>query len=244
MARVHYWQFLLNKEGNPIPDADIYIYESGSETPMYIYTSETGGTASNDTPHIVSNSAGYFEFWIGDENEVNGYGPDVKFKIAWQKFGISSGYIDFVEVFPHEPYIVASGFTGNLDSTITTLQKLAVAVDQFTYSLETSGFVGNLDSSVDDVQKLADFVDALPIFRIYENRAAMLAATNNQDGIPCSVISEPSNIYIWNDTEGKWAVRSGNIYTTSNLPSSTDFYIANFTFVINSDTGEQIYWEE
>jgi hypothetical protein len=244
MARSHYWQFLLNDEGNPIKNADIYIYEAASETPVYIYGSETGGVALNTTPHLVSNSLGYFEFWIADENESNGYPQSNKFKIAWSKPGIASGYIDFIDIFSPEAYIISSGFIGNLDISITTLQKLADAVDGFSYSINTSGFSSNLDSSVDDVQKLADAVDILPIFSIYTDRTALLAATGSQDGILCSVLSEPSNLYTWSESEDKWIIRSGNIYSTATLPTTGDFHILDYTFVINGDTGEQIYWEE
>jgi hypothetical protein len=243
MARSHYWQFLLNNEGNPIKNADIYIYESGSETSAYIYGSENGGVASNTTPHLRSNSLGYFEFWIADKNENNGYLPATKFKIAWSKPGIASGYIDFIDIFSPEAYIISSGFTGNLDNTITTLQKLADFVDVFSYTINASGFDGNLDDTVDDVQKLAEAVDDLSGLT-YINRSAMISSSPDADGVICSVISEPSNLYTWNKTETKWIIRSGNIYSTASLPTSGEFFILNYTLIINGDTGEHIYWEE
>jgi len=113
MARVHVWEFLLNDTGQPIGGADISIYKAGTETPAYIYEDEYGGSPINVDPNtgeplapqLTTLKNGYFEFWIsdGDESEETNkqYGYDLfqKFKIAWNKTGVASGYIDFIEVF-------------------------------------------------------------------------------------------------------------------------------------------------
>ena len=115
MARAHYWQYLLNTEGQPIPNADIIVYNAGTDVKAYVFDSETGGIADDHTgtiingiipssphslpPHTKTDANGFFEFWIGDHTEINGYQAGLKFKIAWSKTGsISPGEIDNVDI--------------------------------------------------------------------------------------------------------------------------------------------------
>lgn len=99
MARSHYWQYLINEEGQPIESANIRIYKAGGTTPAYVYTQEVGGTATNSIPQVTTNSNGFFEFWIADASDTLGYAPSQKFKIQWQKTGITTGTIDNVNIF-------------------------------------------------------------------------------------------------------------------------------------------------
>ena len=99
MARKHYWQFLVTDEGNPIENASISIFEAGTEDPVYIFTDELGNTGNASAPQVNTSKKGFFEFWIADNNENNGYPIATKFKIAWSAPGVSSGFIDYVEVF-------------------------------------------------------------------------------------------------------------------------------------------------
>jgi len=99
MARRHYWQFLVTDEGNPIENAEITIYIAGTSDPAYVYTDEIGGIATNTAPQTYTSRKGYFEFWIADTTEANGYFFDQKFKIGWKSPGVSAGYIDYIDVF-------------------------------------------------------------------------------------------------------------------------------------------------
>lgn len=99
MARRHYWQFLVTDEGNPIENAEITIYIAGTEDTAYVYLDEVGGTAVNTEPQTFTSRKGYFEFWIADTTESNGYFFDQKFKIGWKSPGVSAGYIDYIDVF-------------------------------------------------------------------------------------------------------------------------------------------------
>jgi hypothetical protein len=103
MARVHFWQFLLNEEGIPIPAADIYVYLANTLSPAYVYTSESGGTATITTPQVTTTADGFFEFWIGDSEESAGYSVPQKFKIVWEKTGVAEGYIDNLDILPNAP---------------------------------------------------------------------------------------------------------------------------------------------
>ena len=48
----------------------------------------------------ISRPIGYFEFFIGDSNDTSGYNSDQKFKIAWNKIGISVGFNDYLTILP------------------------------------------------------------------------------------------------------------------------------------------------
>ena len=112
--RVHFWDFLLNEEGQPIANAEIWVYLAGSTTPADLYDSENGNYISSDIPTFQSyeganealsgkeiirtDNTGYFEFWIGKESELNGYLPTQKFKLKWYKAGIAEGTIDFINI--------------------------------------------------------------------------------------------------------------------------------------------------
>ena len=98
--RYHYWQFLVNQEGQPINLANITVYEAGTNDLVSVYTNEFTGDVVSTAPHAITNGAGFFEFWIGDEEEQFGYPRGTKFKIVWNREGISSGSIDWIDIFP------------------------------------------------------------------------------------------------------------------------------------------------
>jgi hypothetical protein len=101
MARAHFWQYLTNTEGQPIVAANIGVYNAGGEgsAAAYVFKSETGDDPSNIIPQIVTDSEGYFEFWVADHTEVNGYAAGSKFKITWEKTGsIEPGEINNVDI--------------------------------------------------------------------------------------------------------------------------------------------------
>jgi len=100
MARVHFWSHLIDDEGIPIQGADINIYLSESQSPAFVYASESTTTATNVVPQTTTNSEGFFEFWIGDVSESYGYSIPQKFKITWEKTGVAEGYIDYLDVLP------------------------------------------------------------------------------------------------------------------------------------------------
>lgn len=90
---------MINQEGQPINEANISIYRAGTTTPITIYTGELTSNTISTAPQLITTTNGYFEFWIGDEAEPNGYPRGTKIKIAWDRPGIASGIVDNVEVF-------------------------------------------------------------------------------------------------------------------------------------------------
>ena len=99
MARIHWWSFLVNEEGQPIQNADVSIYLAGTNTPAIIFEDEYATQMLSSVPQLSSNQNGYIEFWLPDiTSEI--YSTDQKFKIEWNKTGIEYGYIDFVDIYP------------------------------------------------------------------------------------------------------------------------------------------------
>ncbi len=99
--RYHFWQFLLNQEGQPINGASVSVFLAGTSTPANIFTSEDLTTPVSIAPQLITTSNGFFEFWIADEEDsILGYSRGTKFKIAWERDGISSGIVDYIDVFP------------------------------------------------------------------------------------------------------------------------------------------------
>ena len=103
MARIHFWSYMLNDEGQALQDADVSILLAGTETAADVYLQESGGSATDVAPQVTTNSEGYFEFWIGDVNEIAGYATPQKFKLKWEKVGVATGQIDFIDILPNAP---------------------------------------------------------------------------------------------------------------------------------------------
>ena len=102
MARLHYWQYIVNEEGEPVENATIRFYLASTETDANIFLHPTAGsyTTSTDT-NLKTNGNGFVEVWFGDNNEnIGGYTSDQKFKITWTKAGGLEGYIDNIDIFP------------------------------------------------------------------------------------------------------------------------------------------------
>jgi len=99
MARKHYYKWLVNQEGQPISNADVYVYLAETSLTVVLYTSENGIDVISTTPQLTTNNLGYFEFWIGDANDTYGYDRDQKFKIKWIRDGVEESYIDNISIF-------------------------------------------------------------------------------------------------------------------------------------------------
>jgi hypothetical protein len=111
MARIHFWSYLLNEEGQPLQNADVTVYLAGTVVPADIYLQEAGGTYTDVEPQLTTNSEGYFEFWIGDVEEVAGYATPQKFKLVWEKIGVATGLIDFIDILPNAPRFYSQTIT-------------------------------------------------------------------------------------------------------------------------------------
>lgn len=100
MARAHYFWYITNEEGQPVNAADVKVYIAGTTDPVKVFLQETSITSIQTLPQVTSDINGFFQFWIADEREINGYDASTKFTIKWSKPGIidegSIEYIDFI----------------------------------------------------------------------------------------------------------------------------------------------------
>ena len=119
MARVKWFGYLLNEQGQVIPGASISIYLAGTETPATIYTSESGSDIIQIPPQLTTNADGYYEFWMGDTSEDFGYSSFQKFKIAWEKPGIAEGYNDYISILPLAIPVDTEGTSEERDKSIS-----------------------------------------------------------------------------------------------------------------------------
>lgn len=103
MARYHYWQFIVDEEGSPLDSVEIRFYLSDQPTveANIFLNPTTGAITTPSNADLKTNADGFFEFWIGDQWEVEGGYPfSQKFRLEWYKAGIIAGAIDPVDVFP------------------------------------------------------------------------------------------------------------------------------------------------
>lgn len=104
MARIHYWQYIINEEGEPVSDADIRFYLSDNpSTEADFFLHPTAGTTTISSKTILkTDENGFFEVWFGDDLENNGgYISSQKFLLTWSKPGIASGCIDKINIYPN-----------------------------------------------------------------------------------------------------------------------------------------------
>lgn len=99
MARTHFWSFLTDSNGTPLEQADVTIYLAGTEEIASIYTGEFSTIPIKSSPHLKTNSLGYFEFWIADSSDERaGYANTQKFKIVAKRVGIADLMIDYIDI--------------------------------------------------------------------------------------------------------------------------------------------------
>ena len=86
MARIGYWQYLVDKQGRPLQDAEVRVYLAGTLTEANIFLNNTFGSfTTSSVTDLKTDKFGFIQFWIGDEWETEGgYTVDQQFKIVWQ----------------------------------------------------------------------------------------------------------------------------------------------------------------
>lgn len=115
IARIHFWQYVLDNRGRPVNDANIRVYLEGSLTEANIFLHPERGTFSTSSAeNLQTDPQGFFQFWIGDRWEVEGgYNEDQGFKVAWDGTDIDgnsvSEQIDHLYIFAAvEPINISS----------------------------------------------------------------------------------------------------------------------------------------
>jgi hypothetical protein len=158
--KIHYWQFLTDELGEPIEDAEIYVYLAGSSSYADIFLTETATSAINSYPGssnvITTDSNGFFEFFIGDEWETQyGYESTQKFKVSWYKAGIANGDIDNISIFTSS--ITSVDETDDTDTSKNKSVSNSLAkgweakTDIYTETWELSGAIPSGGNSYKDI---------------------------------------------------------------------------------------------
>ncbi len=81
MSRAHYWQYVLNTEGQPVSGAIVSLHTDSPTTTanqITLYTTAAGLTTSTS---VTTNNIGFFEFWVADKSEstTNGQNTNISF---------------------------------------------------------------------------------------------------------------------------------------------------------------------
>lgn len=103
MARIHYWQYIVDDQGRPLEDVNVRFYLSDNPTQEAdIFTHHSlGAPTSTSVADMKTDGNGFFEFWVGDEFEnIGGYVSTQKFKLVWDRAGIQIGSISNIDMFP------------------------------------------------------------------------------------------------------------------------------------------------
>ena len=125
MARIDYWQYLVDRQGRPLQDAEVRVYLAGTLIEADIYLNATfGSPTKSSTEDLKTNRYGFIQFWVGDQWEVEGgYTEDQQFKVVWQNTidGITET-IDDVYVFTPVRPIEISDLDKTRDKVISNKQ--------------------------------------------------------------------------------------------------------------------------
>lgn len=124
MARIGFWQYIVDDQGRPLENVNIRFYLSDNPTQEAdIFTHPVvGAPTTTSVVDIQTDGNGFFEFWMGDDLEtVGGYPSTQKFKLSWQRAGIQIGSISNIDVFPS---VFRVDETDNISSTKSEKNKL------------------------------------------------------------------------------------------------------------------------
>lgn len=118
--RIDYWQYLLDKQGKPLSNAEVRVYLAGTVQEADIYLDANFGSVTKSSiADLKTDQYGFVRFWIGDIWEVEGgYNVNQKFKIIWQNnIDIIEEYIDDIFIFtPVEIIDVSDSIKGNTNN--------------------------------------------------------------------------------------------------------------------------------
>lgn len=98
MGRLYYYQYLKDEEGEPIQDAGLNLYLTGTETEATLFSVSISGSSLNQSTWVTDNN-GFFDFYIGDEWDLNGYSANQYFDLEWTSDS-NSGNVEGIQLFP------------------------------------------------------------------------------------------------------------------------------------------------
>lgn len=81
MAKVRQWLYLKDEEGVPIEDAYLNLYLTGTTTLATLFSDSLGTSLDQST--WTTGASGFFDFYIGNEWDPQGYSATQEFDLAW-----------------------------------------------------------------------------------------------------------------------------------------------------------------
>jgi hypothetical protein len=86
MARIVHWQYLVDREGNPLKYTQVRFYLAGTSNQANIFLdSFLGSYTTSSVADLKTDEFGFIQFWVGDEWEISGgYESTQQFRIVWQ----------------------------------------------------------------------------------------------------------------------------------------------------------------
>lgn len=95
-SRIHFWNYVLNSDGDPIQNVEIRFYLNDNPTiEANIYVRETSSVHTKSSlADLKTDENGFFEFWIGNSWEDGGYDYTQEFRIEWFKAGTIASVIE------------------------------------------------------------------------------------------------------------------------------------------------------
>ncbi len=210
MARIHYWQYIVDEEGRPLENVNIRFYLSDNPTQESdIFTHPELGTSTlTSVADIQTDGNGFFEFWIGDEFEtLAGYSATQKFRLTWERAGILIGSINNIDVFPPLFQVDETD-----SSSSTKLEKNKTVSNYLAYT-----WTQHADSTYasDDPPH-----SVLPVDITSTNSIANKLVSNNLMNYILSAVASAGTLSI----EATAAIER-NFTITSWTPTGSDFYI-------------------
>jgi hypothetical protein len=96
----HYWQYLIDSAGNAVSGARIHVFLANSSNYANIYLTEEGSPVTSELTEILTDTDGFFDFWLSDliSSPEYGYSSSQRFKLTWSKPGLVTGGLNNVDI--------------------------------------------------------------------------------------------------------------------------------------------------
>lgn len=170
MARLHFWQYLVDSEGQPLRYIDVRVYLDGTSTEAEIYMhANFGATTTSSTGNLKTNKDGFVQFWIGDRYEVNGgYNENHQFRVRWYN-NVDSVWEEIDDIYLHTP-VRPITTTDSVKGNTSNRDKNKVISNTQGYNWNRHSDVDVLDEAVHNINA-AEFFDLNTSFnRVISNK--------------------------------------------------------------------------
>lgn len=157
MARIPYWEFLVDSNGQPLRYIDVRVYLAGTLTEADIYMhANFGAMTTSSVGNLKTDKDGFFQFFIGDRYEVNGgYNEFHQFKVRWYN-DTDSRYEEIDNIYLHTPVTPVS--------TSDSVKGQASNRDKNKVISNTQGFNWNRHKDIDVLDEAVHNINPAVLF--------------------------------------------------------------------------------